>query len=346
MSPFGTAPAHGIITPPDAAWLARATKEPALDPDLPIIDPHHHLWDNPRHRYLAPDFAEEIASGGHNIRATVYMNCWIMYREAGPPELRPVGEVEFANGQAAISASGQYGPARIAAGIVGHADPTLGHAIRPVLEALIAAGNGRLRGIRAAAGWDADRTISAPVTTPGLYLRPDFHQALSHLPHHNLTFDALVFHPQLDDITALSRALPELQIILNHMGQPLGFGRHADHTETFRLWRSLIRNVATCPNVTVKLGGLLLRLAIPDHVNRPETPPTSARLAELWRPYVETCIDLFGPDRCMFESNFPVEKMGVSYGTLWNAFKILTKNAAPEERAAMFHNTAARIYRI
>jgi hypothetical protein len=346
MSPFGTRPSHGKITPPDEAWLTRAPPEPALEPDLPIIDPHHHLWDNRGHRYLVPEFADEIARSGHKIRATVYMNCWIMYRQDGPEEQRPIGEVEFANGQAAMAASGQYGPVRIAAGIVGHADPTLGERIRPVLEAEIAAGNGRLRGIRAAAGWDQDRTISAPADAPGLYLRKDVQTALACLPEYGLTFDALVFHPQLADIAALSRALPDLPIVLNHMGQPLGFGRHADHAETFRSWSGLIRDVARCPNVMVKLGGLLLRLAAPDHVNRGDTPSDSAQLAALWRPYIETCIELFGPQRCMFESNFPVEKMGVGYGTLWNAFKLLTARCSADERRALFHDTAAAAYRL
>lgn len=344
MSPFGATRSYGMISPPDEAWLARATPEPALEPDLPIIDPHHHLWDNALHRYMVPEFAEEIASSGHNVRATVYMNCWIMYREGGPEEMRPVGEVEFANGQAAMGASGQYGPARIAAAIVGHANPLLGGRIRPVLEAEIAAGNGRLRGIRAAAGWDEDRSISAPVDAPGLYLRADVQEALACLPEYGLAFDALVFHPQLADIVALSRALPDLSIVLNHMGQPLGFGRYADRAETFRLWSRLIRDAARCPNVTVKLGGILLRLAVPDHVERADAPPTSAELAELWRPYVETCIELFGPRRCMFESNFPVEKMGVGYGALWNAFKRLAAGCSADEKAALFHDTAAGVY--
>ena len=346
MSPFADRPQHGKISPPDAAWLARAAPEPAIDPDLPIIDPHHHLWDNPGHRYLVPEFADEIARGGHNVVATVYMNCWIMYRADGPGPLRPVGEVEFANGQAAMAASGQYGPVRIAAGIVGHADATLGERIAPVLEAEIAAGNGRLRGIRVSAGWDEDGTISAPADAPGLYLRADVQQALACLPRHGLSFDALVFHPQLADIVALSRALPALSIVLNHMGQPLGIGRHADRAEGFRVWSGLIRAVAACPNVTVKLGGLMLRLGVPDHVARADAPPDSAALAEAWRPYAETCIEAFGAGRCMFESNFPVEKMGVGYGTLWNACKRLAAGCSAAERQAMFHDNAARIYRL
>jgi L-fuconolactonase len=344
MSPFSTTRSYGLISPPDDAWLARGEQESVLEPNLPIIDPHHHLWDNKLHRYLVPEFAKEIASSGHNVRATVYMNCWIMYRQGGPEEMRPVGEVEFANGQAAMAASGQYGPTLIAAAIVGHANPLLGDRIRPVLEAEIAAGNGRLRGIRAAAGWDADRSISAPVDAPGLYLRADVQEALRCLPDYGLAFDALVFHPQLADIIALSRAVPNLQIVLNHMGQPLGFGRYADRVETFRLWSRLIREVARCPNVKVKLGGILLRLAVPNHVERADAPPNSAELAELWWPYVDTCIQEFGPQRCMFESNFPVEKMGVGYSTLWNAFKRLATKYSADEKARLFHDTAASVY--
>jgi predicted TIM-barrel fold metal-dependent hydrolase len=346
MSPFGTTRSYGKITPPDEEWLGRAVPEAALEPDLPIIDPHHHLWDNPRHRYMTPEFAEEIARSGHNVRATVYMNCWIMYRADGPEDMRPVGEVEFANGQAAMGASGRYGQARIAAAIVGHADPMLGARIRPTVEAEIAAGNGRLRGIRAAAGWDEDRSISAPVDAPGLYQRAEVQEALACLPEYGLSFDALVFHPQLADIVALSRALPDLPIVLNHMGQPLGIGRYGDRAEVFRLWSRLIRDVARCPNVTVKLGGLMLRLAVPDHVERAAAPPTSSQLADLWRPYVETCIELFGPRRCMFESNFPVEKMGIGYAALWNAFKRLADGCSQDEKRALFHDTAAQVYRL
>lgn len=345
MSPFGTVRSHGKITPPDEAWLARALPEPVLEPALPIIDPHHHLWDNPAHRYLVPEFAAEIATG-HNVVATVYMNCWICYRAGGPEEMRPVGEVEFANGQAAMSASGGYGPARIAAGIVGTADLTLGDRVRPVLEALISAGNGRLKGIRLSAGFDEDRSISAPTGAPGLYARDDVRRALASFSGYGLSFDALVFHPQLQDIVDLARALPDLPIVLNHMGQPLGIGRYTDHAETFRLWRRLIGEVARCPNVSVKLGGIMLRLGVPDHIAPGPRPPTSQELAELWRPYVETSIELFGPDRAMFESNFPVEKMGVSYAALWNAFKRLTAGASAAEKKKLFHDTAARVYRI
>jgi predicted TIM-barrel fold metal-dependent hydrolase len=245
-----------------------------------------------------------------------------------------------------MGASGRYGQARIAAAIVGHADPMLGARIRPTVEAEIAAGNGRLRGIRAAAGWDEDHSIPAPVDAPGLYLNTDVQEALACLPEYGLSFDALVFHPQPADIVALSRALPDLSIVLNHMGQPLGFGRHRDQAEVFRLWSRLIRDVARCPNVTVKLGGLMLRLAVPDHVERAAAPPTSSQLADLWRPYVETCIERFGPRRCMFESNFPVEKMGVGYCALWNAFKRLANGCSQDEKRALFHDTAAQVYRL
>ena len=345
MSPFGQAPGYGLITPPDQGWLQTALAEDIIEPDLPIIDPHHHLWDNPRHRYLVPEFAADLATG-HRVLATVYMNCWIMYRSGGPAEMQPVGEVEFANGQAAMSASGQYGPTHIAAGIVGTCDANLGDRVEPVIATLIAAGNGRLRGVRVSGGWDEDRSISSPAQAPGLYDRADVRAALRVVQRAGLSFDALVFHPQLRDVVNLARALPDLKIVLNHMGQPLGFGRHSDRRAGFEIWRGLMREVALCPNVTVKLGGILLRLALPDHVARGARPPTSEELAILWRPWIETTIAAFGPDRCMFESNFPVEKMGLGYAALWNAFKRMATDYSSAEKAALFSGTAARVYRL
>ena len=260
--------------------------------------------------------------------------------------MRPVGEVEFANGQAAMSASGQYGPAQIAAGIVGTCDASLGDSVEPVIASLVAAGNGRLRGVRVSGGWDEDRSISSPAQAPGLYDRADVRAALAVVQRAGLSFDALVFHPQLRDVVNLARALPDLNIVLNHMGQPLGFGRHSDRRAGFEMWRGLMREVAQCPNVTVKLGGILLRLALPDHVARGARPPTSEELVEMWRPWVETAIALFGPDRCMFESNFPVEKMGIGYAALWNAFKRMASGYTSGEKAALFSGTAARVYRL
>jgi len=337
----------GKVYLPDEAWLARADPEPVLEPDLPIVDTHHHLWDLPGYRYLLDEFVADLQTG-HNVVATVFNECHAMYRAQGPREMAPVGEVEFCAGVAAMSESGTYGPTRVNAGIVGFADLTLGDRVAPVLEAQIAAGGGRFKGIRHAAGWDEDPVIGNSHTSPGpgLYLRPEMHEGLRRLTSYGLSLDAWVFHPQLADAVTLARAVPEANIVMCHMGGPLGYGRHAGkRDEVFRTWRAGINELAKCQNVSVKLGGVMMRLAAYDYGKEPK-PPSSEKLAELWGPYVMTCIELFGPDRCMVESNFPVEKMGISYASLWNALKRITAGASPSEKLAIFSGSANRVYRL
>ncbi|HZD26967.1 MAG TPA: amidohydrolase family protein [Alphaproteobacteria bacterium] len=330
----------------DADWLNKGA-EPALEPELPIVDPHHHLWDHPAHRYLLHELLADTGSG-HDIRATVFVECLSMYRAGGPEALRPVGETEFVNGIAAMSASGNYGAMRAAAGIVGYADLTLGDPVAEVLEAHIAAGGGRFRGIRHAAGWDASEEIHNSHTRPprGLYGHDDFRAGFARLAPLGLSFDAWLYYPQLDDVTALARAFPDTSIIMDHVGGVLGIGPHAGRREEiFDTWRQSIRALAGCPNVTVKLGGLGMKIC-GFEFHRRDTPPSSEELAAAWRPYVETCVEAFGPERCMFESNFPVDKASAGYGVLWNAFKRLAAGASPAEKAALFHDTAARVYRL
>ena len=337
----------GRIYPPDEAWLARQPPEPILDPDLPIIDPHHHLWDRPDHRYLLADLLADIRTG-HNVVATVFEECHAMYRASGPEELRPVGETEFVAGIAAMSASGLYGPTRIAAGIVGFADLTLGHRVEPVLEAQIRAGGGRFRGVRYSAGWDASEVIgnSRTATGPQVLRQPDFRAGLSRLTALGLSFDAWLYHPQLADVIDLARAFPTTTIIMCHVGGPLGYGPYAGKgDEVFTSWKAAITELARCQNVCMKLGGMINRLAAYDYRARP-APVSSAELAAYWRPYMETCIELFGPERCMFESNFPVEKMGIGWATLWNTFKRIVAGASAEEKLAVFSGTARRVYRL
>ncbi|MDM0106575.1 amidohydrolase family protein [Variovorax sp. J22R24] len=337
----------GRAFPPSAEWLARQKAEAVLEPDLPIVDAHHHLWNVPNNRYLIEDFAADLNSG-HNIVATVFVETLAMYRASGPMEMRPVGETEFVAGVAALSATGKFGPTRVAAGIVGFADLTLGANVEAVLEAHIAAGAGRFRGVRHGAGWDADPIVGNSHTNPppGLLLDGTFRAGLSSLQRLGLSYDTVVFHPQLPDIVELAKALPGLQIVLGHVGMPLGYGPYAGkRDEVFARWKLSMTEVARCPNVFVKLGGMVTRLAAFDYVAL-EAPPDSEALSSLWRPYVDTCIELFGVQRCMFESNFPVDKLGTGYSALWNAFKRLTSGASAEEKASLYGETARRVYRL
>jgi L-fuconolactonase len=337
----------GRIFRPDESWLAKCVPEPILDPDLPIVDTHHHLWDMPGYRYLLDEFLADLGTG-HNVVATVFEECRSMYRAHGPEEMRPVGEVEFVAGVAAMSDSGRYGPTRICRGIVGYADLALGDRVAAVLEAEIAAGGGRFRGIRYSAGWDADPVIgnSHGVSAPGLYLDADVRAGMKRLEKLGLVLDAWLFHPQLPEAIDLARAFPNAGIVLCHMGGPLGYGPYAGKKdEVFADWKASMADLARCPNVSVKLGGVMMRLAAYDYMKLP-APPSSEALARLWEPYVTTCIDLFGPDRCMVESNFPVEKMGIGSAALWNAFKRMTAGASPDEKKAIFSGTADRVYRL
>jgi predicted TIM-barrel fold metal-dependent hydrolase len=337
----------GRIRPPDPAWLARAPAEAILEPDLSIVDTHHHLWQRPDHRYLLDELLADLRTG-HAVAATVFVECHAMYRAAGPPELRAVGETEFVAGVAAMSDSGLYGPARVAAGIVGFADLTLGDRVEPVLEAHLRAGGGRFRGVRHAAAWDASEVIgnSATATGPGLMQRADFRAGLARLTALGLSLDAWVFHPQLADAVDLARACPSATIVVGHCGGPLGYGPYAGRRdEVFAAWHAAITELARCENVTMKLGGMMMRLAAYDY-GAAAAPPSSAELAALWRPWIEHCIERFGARRCMFESNFPVDKMGIGYAALWNAFKRIAAGASPDEKLALFSGTARRVYRL
>ena len=343
---------------PNDAWLALGPAEDILAPDLPIVDPHHHLWDHKRHRYLLDELRADLGnpgSSGHRVVATVFVDCMAFYRAEGPAALRPVGETEFANGVAAMCASGVYGELRACAGIVGHADLMLGAAAAGVLHAHIAAGGGeggRFKGIRHAGGWDASPLIHNSHTKPppGLYADTTFRQGFAQLAPLGLSFEAWQFHPQLPEVTALAQAFPDTSIILNHLGGPLGVGPYSRETpgkvdQTFAQWRTHMAELARCPNVTVKLGGLGMRIGPFDHHARP-LPPTSQEVADAWRPWVQTAIEQFGAQRCMFESNFPVDKGGASYAVLWNAFKRIAAGASADDKAALFEGTARRVYKL
>ncbi len=328
-------------------WLDRR-REAVLEPDLPIVDPHHHLIDRPESgRYLLRDLLDDIGSG-HNVVATVYLEWLSMYRADGPTEMRPVGEIEFANGVAAMSAGGGYGKPRVCAGIVGHADLMLGARVAKVLEAMIASSGGRFRGIRFIAASDPDQAQwgATAVRPQGLLLDKRLREGFAQLAPLGLSFDAWVYHPQLGDLVDLARAFPATPIVLNHVGGPIGLGRYkGKRDEVFADWSARIHELAACPNVHVKLGGLGMRMFGFD-VHEGELPPSSETLATAWRPYVETCISAFGPARAMFESNFPVDKGSYDYGVFWNACKRLAQGASASEKADLFHGAASRFYRL
>lgn len=340
-----------------ASWLSSRPAEDVLEPDLEIVDAHHHLWDGAvRGRYLLPELLSDL-DGGHNVTSTIYVECGSMYRREGPPEQAPLGEVEFANGVAAMSASGRYGRCRVSEAIVGRADLALGEAVRDVLEAELAISGGRLRGIRHGLAWDPSPEISssrkaAAAKTPSRFapphqaLDPTFRRGVSQLSSLGLVFDCFVFHPQLGEALDLARAFPETTIVLDHVGGVLGIGPYAGRrSEIVAEWGRAIDALARCPNVNVKLGGLGLSIfGFSFQDNR--LPPTSVTLAEAWREYVERCIEAFGAERCMFESNFPPDKQSCSYTTLWNAFKRITASASPAEKNALYSGTARRVYRL
>ena len=345
------------MTTDHSAWL-ELTKEEALEPALPICDPHHHIWDypdklgdsavpffarEPRH-YLLNDLLEDIG-GGHNIVKTVFMECNSMYRKGGPPELVWVGETEFVNGIAAQSLSGLYGNTEVAAGIVGFADLAIGDSVARTLEAHLAA-SGRFRGVRYISIWDAANNMTNRSRIPKLLSDSNFRKGFAKLHRYGLSFDAMVLHPQLEELTDLARAFPDTPIILNHIGCPLGIGTYAGkRDEVFHDWMHGIASLSSCPNVSVKLGGMgMAMMGFGWHQHR--KPPTSQELAEGMTPYLSWCIEKFGTDRCMFESNFPVDRVSYPYTVIWNAFKRFSRGFSASERSALFHDTAAKVYRL
>ncbi|HEY5209043.1 MAG TPA: amidohydrolase family protein [Stellaceae bacterium] len=336
---------HAINT----EWLA-TYREPIIDPDLPIVDPHHHLWDNRGFRYLFADLLADTSSG-HNIRATVFLQCRAMYRAGADAALAPVGETEFVNGAAAMSASGIYGATRHCAGIVGFADLLLGAGVDRVLEAHLRAAGDRFKGIRNSSTWDEDQSIvTVPGSIPrGLLLDRTFREGFARLGAHGLSFDAWLFHTQIAELTDLARAFPGTDIVLNHIGAPVGQNSYAGkRAAVFQAWRADIDALAKMPNAYCKLGGL--GMAVMgfgfDDSQKHKTPVSSAILAAAWQPYIEHCIAAFGVERCMFESNFPVDKRSCSYPVLWNAFKRIAANYSAAEKTALFSATARRVYRL
>ena len=333
------------MTTQHQAWLAQNVEE-AIEPDLPICDPHHHFWDRQDDRYLLDQLTDDLG-GGHKVIQTVFIECHSMYRAHGSEELRCVGETEFVQGLAAQSASGQYGPTEVAASIVANANLMLGDAVQPVLEAHLAASGNRFRGIRFSCAWDASPDVSpGSPNTQGMLSDPRFRSGFDTLQRMGLSFDALVYHTQLEELAELAGAFPNAVIILNHIGRPLGVGPYAgQRDEVFADWQTGIAAVAERDNVVCKLGGFGNVISGYDW-NRREVPPNSEEVANTIRPWLEFCIEKFGPERCMFESNFPVDKASYSYTTVWNAFKRVTDGYSATDKAAMFQGTATRAYRL
>ena len=331
-------------------WLDQVQEE-ALEPELPIIDPHHHLWDQKVGRVNPKYFLEEMledTNSGHNIVATVFIECGTMFRADSPDHLKPLGETEFVNGIAAQSASGIYGPTRVAAGIVGTIDWRRGAGVAEILDQHITLGSGRFRGIRVGATWDASSDVENHRTEPpqGLYSDTVFRDAFAELAKRDLSFEAWCYHPQIPGLADLARAHPDNRIVLDHFGGPIGIGPYADKKdEVFEEWKANLADLATCENVVAKLGGLNMEVNGFDWHKNPK-PPTSEELCEATRPYFEYTIEQFGPERCLFESNFPVDKLSCSYIVCWNSFKRLTANYSSNEKALMYHDVAKRVYKL
>ena len=323
-------------------------REEILEPDLAVIDAHHHLWVRPGNRYLLDEYLADVRTG-HNIRASVFVDCGSFYRKSGPVTMAPVGEVEFANGVAAMAESGAYGSTLFCAGIVSSADISIGADVAQVLDAQIAAGGGRFRGIRVTTKWDADEELNTGrhIVPRDLMQDRDFRAGFAMLAPRSLSFDAMIYHPQILELAELARAFPDTTIVLNHIGGLLAYTRNyvARKEEAIAQWRSKMTELAKCPNVFVKLGGLgmpYLGLGF----DKLEAPASSEQLAQAWRPLFEHCIDTFGPERCMFESNFPPDNGSVDYPIIWNTFKRIAARYSALEKRALFYGAAAKAYRL
>ena len=332
------------FAPGTPGWLEQVSEE-VFEPDRRIIDPHHHLWHRPKtFNYLLGDLWTDTGSG-HRIEKTVFVEANTNYRNYGPEDFKCVGETEFVTGVAKESAKGGAGKSVIS-GIVSHVDLTLGDAVEEVLLEHKAAGEGFFRGIRHIAARDTAIDIPAHWAEENLYALEKYRAGSRVLGKLGMTQDVFHLHRQNRDFLEMVRAIPETTFILNHFGAPLGIGPYADRREeVFTAWCDDIAQIAACPNVVAKLGGL----AMPINGfgwNERETPATSDEIVEAQKRYYLHTIESFGPDRCMFESNFPVEKASVSYRVIWNAFKKMASDFSEDEKEALFYSTAKRVYQL
>jgi len=330
----------------DASWLAGHTED-VLEPDLPIVDPHHHLWVANGQPYLLPELLADVGSG-HDIRATVFAECRAMYRADGPEEWRSLGETEFVTGVSAMAASGTFGRTRACAAMFGYVDLRLGERVRPLLEAHLVASGHRFRGIRFSTAWDASERLHRAVPEPELLRDARVRAGVACLGPLGLSLDVWVYHPQLDEVAELAAAFPDTTIILNHIGVPILGGPYAGRRdEVMAAWQAAMARVARHPNVVLKVGAIPIRVPGASAASSASAaPPSSETVAAAWKPFASTCIELFGVERCMFESNFPVQKRFCSYQVVWNAFKRLAAGASADEKRALFGGTAVRAYRL
>lgn len=324
-------------------------REAAMDPDLPIIDPHHHFWreaapDPFRHpKYMLPELTADLSSG-HNIRATVYIQCGTGYRSDGPEHLKPVGETEFVQALADEWEQGGFGDTNICAGIIVYADLALGNAVDEVLAAHKEAAPERFKGIRYGAFWHEDADVHPPMmgTVPGILADENFRTSVDRLAAFDLTYETWIYHTQFDEFAAFAQRCAGTKIILNHLGGPAAGGPYAGkRDEVFAVWKEGMSKLAACANVVVKLGGINMAPTGFDWDER-SSAPGSEKIALETRDYYLHAIDCFGPERCMFESNFPVER--VAYPTLWNVFKRIVRDFSDGDKASLFYGTAARTY--
>lgn len=339
-----------MTTETQRAWLDQ-TQEQIVDPEREIIDPHHHMWrTSGLPVYLLEDLWGDTESG-HNIVKTVFMECGAEYRTDGPEHLRVVGETEFVR-DAAFASRGQ-GRAEIA-GIVAHADLTQDETqLREVLAAHEEAGQGLFRGIRHGGAHDPhkadpDKALRWLDATPhpDLFRQAGFRRGVALLGELGYTYDSWHYHFQNADYADLAQAVPGTTIVLDHFGTPCGVGSYAGKmTDVLAGWKADISRMAQCKNVVVKIGGL----AMPVNGfgwHEQAVPPSSDEVVAAHREYYLHTIEAFGPSRCMFESNFPVDKLSMSYVVYWNAMKKIAAEFSATEQHDLFYGTAARVYRV
>lgn len=324
--------------------------EPILDPDLPIVDAHHHLWDVPGIRYMLDDYLDDVRAG-HKIVASVYVESRAFLRPDGPEVMRPLGEVEFANGAAAVGASGKYGNCRMCAAIVGYADLRLGSAIGTYLDAALQRAPDRFRGIRQVTldhpSPSAFRHVMSHRPPAGVLQHPEFRNGMREIAARGLSFDVACYSEQLPDIARLADDFPRTTFALNHTGQVmlLDATDDASRADVLRTWRNGMHDLAKRPNVVCKVSGLGMPFWGFGFETRSE-PVSHLHLAEAWKPFVEGAIEAFGATRCMMASNFPPDGRSGGYVPLWNAMKHIVRGASATEKLALFSGTAARVYRI
>ena len=332
-----------------AIWQQKADVEPVVDPDLPIVDAHHHLWDNFNGQYLIREITDDIRQSGHNVISTVHVQAHSMMRASGPEELKCLGETEFLSGIAAMSDSGRYGPTRVCEGIVGYVDFRLGERVGAILDQHMLISGGRFRGIRQGLTWTDEKQIAdflPSVAQHKLMSDPDFRKGFAQLAPRDLSFDAWLFHPQIAELVDLANAFPDTRIVLNHIGGRLGIGSYAFRfKDEFVQWQADLKRLAQCPNVYIKIGGLgMVYGGFGFHIEY--KPLNSDDLVNAWSPFAQAGIDAFGPQRVIMESNFPVDKQCCTYQALWNALKKITASYSADERNRMFNGAAREFYRL